>query len=423
MVGASITGTGIPNNTTITSVVAGASITLSTPATATGTGITFTITLTAPAIQFVNDYSTIGNPSPITATTGTTQPRNITISNLTVNSSSGTTTCLKLDSVKDSIFENLVLEGNWNNTVNTNCIGVLMSATTSLITCEHNIFRNIVFNNFTYSVYAMYDISNNIFEDCYFNNGYLAINLGTGSNGTVSGQLTGPVQTQIINCKFYNIKQQAVYLYRGYGNTTSNCKLINVGNNGAGNATGAVYPQIYWNTYGNTSVNDYSDRSKDLLTTNTTQPYVPEMSGHGIYKSFGMTQLVTSNPGSAMFLFRLPVAMNASGVPTGTINYKIEYYHQSTVGNFSRQGIISIAANVTSTSAAQIQLDDEYDYAGVDASDTNALILGFTAGFLTQTGSTYTGAVGQVPYSIAIYYTNNLANDAGVFGFSYTALQ
>ena len=449
MIGASITGTNIPPNVTIADVVVGSSVTLSGSIGAlnTGSNITFTITLITPAIQFVNDTSTIGHPDDITHTTGTTQPRNIRISNLTVNSISGKNVCLRLDGVKNSIFEDLVLQGNpgsnWNNTIDVNQVGVLMNANSSLVTCENNIFRNIVFNNFSYAVLTLYDIANNIFEDCSFNNGLVSISLGAGtdindhpptsiknSSGSVNSQLTGPINTQIINCKFYNIKQQAVYLYRGYGNTTVNCKLTNVGNNGAGN-TGAVYPQIYWGAFGNSSVNDYSDRNGDLSTsTNLTTPYVPEMSGHGTYKSFGMNQvtgLIGVGPG---FLFRLPVSTNESGTPTGTINYKIEYYYRSTINNFSRQGIISISANLTTQLQAQIQVDDEYDFAGTDTTpdangviDNNAVKLSFSAKFLNQTGTAYTGASGQYASSIAVYYSNSLASDAGEFGFTYTALQ
>jgi len=450
MVGASISGTNIPSSATIVSVVVGVSVTLlgSVGALASGSNITFTITLITPAIQFINDSSTIGHPSDITATTSTTQPRNIKISNLTVNSISGTNTCLQLDSVKDSIFEDLILSGNpgsnWNGTINASQVGVLMRATSSLVTCDHNIFRNIVFDNFSYAVYAMYDITNNIFEDCSFNNGLIGVSLGNGSNGATSGQVTGPLQTQFVNCKFYNIKQQAVYLYRGYGNSTVNCKLINVGNNGAGN-TGAVYPQIYWNSYGNSSINDWSDRNGDLSTNvNIATPYVPEMGGHGIYKSFGMINAQASLQGTGPgFLFRLPVSMTSTGSPTGTINYKIQYYYQSSVYNFSRQGIISISANISGTSLplyppnpspvtgpAQLQVDDEYDFAGTDTVpnlsgviDNDAVQLSFTGSFLTQSGATYTGAAGQVPYSIAIYYSNSLSTDTGVFGYSYTAIQ
>ena len=38
-------------------------------------------------------------------------------------------------------------------------------------------------------------------------------------------------------------------------------------------------------------------------------------------------------------------------------------------------------------------------------------------------GVAYTGANGQIPYSIAINYVNQLTNDAGTMGFTYTAQQ
>jgi len=419
MIGATIVGTNIPAGATITSVVAGQNVTISSAATATATNISFTISLIGPAIQFVNDSSTIGNPSPITQTLNVTQPRNIKISGITVHTSSGKNTCMQLDSVRDSTFENILLQGDWANTYNANCIGMTLNATGALVTCEHNIFRDIVFNSFSYGVFAKYDIMNNIFENCYFDDGFQGISLGANSNGVTDGQLYGPRQTQIINCKFYNIKEEGVYLERGYGNNVTGSKFINVGNSGGGNIT-AQYPQIYFKTFGNNVEHTYSDRGADLLTSNVFQiPYVPEMSGHGVYRSFGSTQLTLSNPSSSMFLFRLPVSTDNNGNPVGAINYTISYLYQSTTNNISRRGVMSIAGNV---SAKKIQLSDEYDFAGADNStDTTAVILNFTATFLDYNGNVYTGSAGQVPYSIGIYYTNNLANDAGYFDFSYTA--
>jgi hypothetical protein len=419
MIGASIVGTNILANTTITSVVPGQSITISNPASATGSNISFTIALTGPAIQFVNDLSTIGNPSPITQTVFTNQPRNILFSGITVHSSSGANTCMQLDSVRESVFENLLLQGDWANTYNANCIGMTLNATGALVTCEHNIFRDITFSSFSYGVFAKYDLMNNVFENCYFNEGYQGFSLGANSNGVTDGQLYGPRQTQIINCKFYNIKQEGIYLERGYSNNVVGSKFINVGNNGGGNTT-ALYPQIYFKTFGNNVSDTYSDRSADLLTNNLgTTPYVPEMSGHGTYKSFGSTQLTLGNPSSSMFLFRLPVRMDNSGNPAGTINYVITYLYQSSGNNFSRRGTMTISANID---ARKIQLSDEYDFAGADdALETTAVILNFTTSFLDYNGNTYTGAAGQVPYSVAVSYTHNLSAESGYFDFAYTA--
>jgi len=167
MLGAKISGTGIPANTIVQLVTPGQNVTISNAATATGTGITITIGKVGPAIQFVNDSSTIGNPSSITITQGVTQPRGIKINGITVHCTSGVNTCLQLDSVRDSSFENMILQGDWLSAFNVNCVGVALNSTSTLVTCENNIFRNIVFNSFTYGVASKYDALNNRFENYY----------------------------------------------------------------------------------------------------------------------------------------------------------------------------------------------------------------------------------------------------------------
>jgi len=434
MVNGLISGTNLNSGTTIVSVNPGVSVVVSSAATATGSNITFTITLAGPAVQFVNDTSSIGAPSSINTTQSTNQPRNIMLSGITIHSISGVNTCLQLDAVRDSTFTDLILQGDWANLFNARCTGIAMNTLSSLVTCEHNTFKNITFNNFSYGVYAPGDIINNIFEDCHFNNNYLSVSLGAGSNGVSTGQQYGPRQTQLLNSKFYNIKEQAVYLERGYSNTVSNCKFVNVGNNGAGN-TGATYPQVYFKTFGNTGSNNYSDRAlgtvgtDGLLTTNLTTPYIPEQAGHGVYRSFGSAQLPLGYATSSMLLFRLPVSTDNIGTPSGSINYTIDYFYQSSAYNFTRKGVLSIAANLGSApyAHATIQVSDEYDFAGTDPGDSNAVLLSFTATFLNATGTTFTSGGGSVPYSIAVNFTNTLTggngNDTGYFDFSYSSTQ
>jgi len=415
MVGATISGTNITAGATILSVTAGQSIIVSVNASATASNITFTIGKIGPAIQFVNDSSTPTVQSPIVNTLGVTQPRNITMSGITVRSVSGVTACMQVDSVRDSLFTDMILQGDWANNLNARCVGLLMAATGGLVTCEHNVFRNIKFKSFSYSVFAKYDIMNNIFENCVFDDAYQAISLGYGSNGVTNEQFYGPRQTQIVNCKFNNIKQYAVYVARGYGNSTINCKYVNVGCNGAGNLQ-AVYPQVYFATFGNTSTNDWSDRIGSFLNTNLASPYVPELGGHGVYTSFGNQQVTIGYAISPVFIFRLPVSTDLVGNPAGTVNYVIDYMYQSSINSFSRRGTMTISANIGS---AKIQLSDEYDFAGSDSTNTNATLLDFSVKFLDILGVAYTGASGQIPYSIAIYYTNTYASDAGYFNFAY----
>jgi hypothetical protein len=416
MVGATVSGSGIPTGSTVSTVIVGTSITISAQATATSASVNLQVTLAGAAIQFVNDSSTAGSPSSIGSTLGTTQPRNIIIKDLTIWTPTGKNTCLQLDAVKESVFENLHLQGDWASSLNSLSRGIYMQAVSSIVTCERNIFRNIKFEKFSYSVSTLSDVRYNSFIDCFVTDAYQGFALGVGANGSTSGQQYGPRETEIVNCKFYNVRRQAVYVDLGTANTTRDCKYINVGNNGAGN-TGAVYPQVYFANYGNTSQNDYSDRASDLASSNLTVQYVPEVSGHGSYYLTGTRGVVLGFISSSPTLaFRLPCSTTVMGIPNSSVTYSISYIYKSSANNFTRRGVITISADIDSK---QIQLTDDYDFAG--SSESNALILDFKGYFLDATGAIYTGAGGQSVISIGVYYTNNLNGDTGTMAYSYTA--
>lgn len=423
MVGALITGNGIPVGATIVSVVAGVSVTLSANATVTQTAVVFTVTLTKSAIEFVNDTSTVGNPSNISSTNNTNQPRGIQLEGMTIHAPTGKNGCLTLNCVKDSKFLDLNLQGDWVGTVNTKNIGVALNSFSSLVTCSANLFRNIRFVNFTYAVYSKQDIIDNDFENCFFDNGYQSFVFGEGADGTTVGQQYGPRNTNIANCRFNNIKRHAVYLGLGTNNSTRNCIYKNVGNDGGTNSLSARYPQIYFATHGNSSVNDISDRHTEMATSLVlTTQYVPEFAGHGSYTPKIFNKIILGYRNSADLAFRLPCSTDALGVPIESVTHTVEYFYKSTAQNFTRQGIIQVVADVAN---AKIQLSDEYNFAGTDPSGNNQMLLDFKAQFIDATGAVYTGAAGQVPTSIGIYYVNlawGSQTDQGYFNYSYHSL-
>ena len=417
MVGATIIGDGIPAGTTIVSVIPETSLYLSAYTT---TGVTvgnFTITLSKPAFQTVNDNSTIGTQSPLSASDSVTQTRGICIKNLSITTPTGINSCLQLDAVRDSIFENLHLSGTWGGVFNPLSSGIVLNALSSLITCEHNIFRNIKLESFTYGVFSKQDILNNLFEDCLVTDAYHGFSLGTGTNGSSIGQQYGPRETTITTTKFINIKRHAVYIEYGTGNTTSNCRYYNVGCDGGGNALHASYPQVYFASYGNTSINDRSDRVDDLSTLNLTTVYKPEISGHGVYTLHGWKQIPLGYITVPVLAFRLPVSTNALGAPTGAISHTIDYIYTSTTNNFTRKGVMTISGNMTT---GKIQLSDEFDFAGSDPDGSKQLLLDFTASYTDESGVAYTGSAGQVPSTITIYYTNSYPADNGSFNYRRT---
>jgi hypothetical protein len=387
-----------------------------------------------PAIQFVNDASTIGNPSPlsnlIAAGGSTAQPRGISIKGITVQNTLGTSAGMQLDAVRDSLFENINLvgygtfdnsmpEGSFNPDIHS--VGITMHAASSLVTCERNIFRNVNISKYYILIATKEDILNNTFENCYFTNGYAGAYLGLDNNSTqtnqsIPGQTYGPRQTQFINSKFINIKTQGVNVNFGFGNAVDNCRFANVGSLGGGLAT-TTYPEIYFGVPGNVSVSNYSDRS-DMMTDSTyiSNLYKPHLAGNGTYTSYGVTTLPLGYNTVSTYLFRLPCQTNQSGGFTGAVGYEINYVYTSGASSYTRKGKLSIVADID---FVKFQLSDDYVYSGLN--ETNLTLLDFQVNFLDANGNTYVGSAGQVPSAIGVYYINNVASDYGTMTFSYTA--
>lgn len=385
-------------------------------------------------IRFVNDMSTIGHPAGMGSTVVdanldgnptndpddvqyTNQPRHINCKGFSVMTSSSNQIALQLDTVRDSKFDDLIIQGNWGLTYDSNSKGIALNAFSTLVTCERNIFRNIKISGFSYAIYAKQDIMSNSFESGYITDVRQGIVLGDLANGFSIGELYGPRNTHINNYKFYNVKQHAIYIGHGDGNITNNIELYNVGNDGSSNTT-PLYPQIFFNAYGNTSKNIKSDRSNTLSMPDLTMPYMPEVGGQGSSELLGTYRLTLGECAEYTSLFRLPVSRTSVGLPAGTISHTLNYCYKSINFNFSRTGTMTISADVES---GRVQLVDDYNYLGYNNS-TESLKLDFTAYLLDYIGATYTGATGQVPHTINIMYNNPLVGDAGYLHYTYSTI-
>ncbi len=421
MVGALVSGDGIQDGTTVLSVAVGSAMTLSQVANQSLTSASITITVSGPAIQFVNDNSLAGDPSPLIDTLGVIQPRSIQMSNMSIYVDSDKHTCLQLDAVRDSLFEDLHISSatGSNGPFYEQSRGIAMAVNQNLVTCENNIFRNIVFNNLKYAVYTRQDIVNNIFEDCRIHDTRQGFALGVLSDGLSAGEANGPNRTQIINCRFKDIKTHGVYIFRGNGNVVTNASLVNVGSDGDGNtgpSTNTRYPQIYFGDHGNFANNIKSDRTEDLESDNYDLVYAPVVTGHGVYNSNTSSSVYIS--GTNGNVLRLPVVTDSSGTPGGAMSYSINYYIKNTKlgSNYQRAGTLFLSVDVD---ARLVQLSDEYNF--INASPIATTIdteLDFSAEFLDKVGDTYVSDP-QVPYSIVLKYTN-VNNDEVIGHFVYT---
>ena len=422
MINASISGPGIPDNTTITDVNPGTSLILSNAATAGQTSQTFTVVLSSdiPVIQYINDTSTIGTPGNVAETTYINQPRYITLKNLKISSNAQSQVCLQLDSARNCIFENVVVSGSWGETFNSNSIGINLTAISSLVTSQSNVFKNITVNGFSYGIFSDNDIIDNNFIGGSISDVRYGFALGTTSDGVTVGEQYGPKITTISNFKFSNIKRHAVHIGLGSQNLITDCNLENVGNDG-GSSSAPLYPQIYISSYDNVIEKISSDRTKLISSPVSLTKYIPEACGHVEFSLYGRNKIVglTQSP-SPVSLFKLPIPTDLSGSPAGMINYKVDYIFTSTANSYVRSGTLDITLNITTYTVnvpnyANIEVVDEYNYAGLEDFNTG---ISFHVKLLTSTGTL--AIPGVIPFNVMITYTNILSSDVGYLTYTYS---
>ena len=401
------------------------------------TGTVLELALMGSAIEFVNDSSEPGAPSPLSNTSEQTHARYITMKDLTIKTVRGDNTCLQLDAVTDSHFEDITLIGSDTQEAlppfNTSSTGVTFNSNGALLFCKNNLFKNIKFYNFTFGVYGPTNIENNIFENCVVHNSHKGFVLGYNFYSQFDSAAyvlpdTMASSNQITNSLFDTINEHAVMIGSGTGNTVQGCRLIGVGNNGGASP---VYPQIYISMFGNSVLNNYSDRTEVFATDANlaTADYIPEFAGQVNYDNFSSHVVtgITHNT-SPVFAFRLPVYTDETGnIPLTAAHamYTINYsYTSSDTYHFVRKGTLNIAASTLNNAGNlyfnTIQLSDEYNFAGADGTlgdgSPISAALDFQASYRFANGNLYDGT--NIPGSIGVYYKNLLPDDNGKLDYT-----
>jgi hypothetical protein len=334
---------------------------------------------TSAMIGFYDDNSAIGNS---TDPLFLTQARHITLKGITIKHDANLLPLnvqagLDVNCVRNSVFEDINIEGNWDYTYAETSSGVLLSSV-GAVTSQDNIFKNINISGFSNGIWAKHDILNNTFENLIIGNVQQGIMLGVGITVPVPGEMTGPTNTLISNCTFKGIARHAVYIEHGIDNCIENCTLINVGCNSFGEVDSVpVYPQIYIDTPKNVVNNIKSARTAILSDPLSILKYVPEISGTALKYSLhgNLTAAIATGD---IFVGRLPIRTNSTGVAEKIINYTIDYtYDSTTADNYARRGVLNIVADFSNDSLDNLQLIDVFDYFGVD--ETEALTIRFSA--------------------------------------------
>ena len=328
------------------------------------------------------------------------QPRHIEVSGISFESTATNHPVFVAAAMKNSAFRNVRFKSTFTigtapSVDNDSNIGLYMTAVSAAVTCQNNLFDFCDFEYAAYAVDSTFDIQQNTFTNCVISNclqgfslGYDVV-IGVSDPSIGAGRKIGPRWTKVENTKFIDIDRQGIYVGHGTGNISRGNTFIRVGNNGGNSASTIKYPIIDFEFSSNISENDYFERAIDLGPALTTDfrdtAYVGEYSGNvlGEQKFFSSTS-ITGTPEST--LLKLPGNQDAI--------YKVKYYYVSPVANITRQGTVTLIADLTNN---RVHISDEFDVVGSLTAGEN---LTFTAEFYDSNGDT-------VKDSILLNYSSN----------------
>ncbi len=287
---------------------------------------------------------------------------------------------LKLASCKNSQFTDVKIKGPWTQgtAVNNTQIGILMEATSTPVTTKNNSFEKITIEGFSYGILSNHDVLHNVFNNSTIDTCGFGVHFG---RDTVLGQVaqaTGPINNTITNSRFININQNGIYVKVGKGNISEKNNFVLVGND-AGVDTSPVHAVIRLDVNGNTSSGDYFARTEALMANSATLngvAYIPEV--QGVFT--GALTFATK-----FTVGQLLVATRVAKLPADTSkHFKVEYTYNSSVLNAFRSGTLDIAVD---KNADTVTLNDEYDFLGDSANNTNTTRLNFAVSLSDEDGN------------------------------------
>ena len=333
------------------------------------------------------------------------QPRFISMKGFSVTTDSIATQVFEMNSVRDSVFEDISIEGVWTTASITSpaSIGIGMYAFSDIVTCQRNKFTRVTVEKCCTGLYAKQDIFNNLFDDCGFKTLETGVQFGVGTGFGATGFEYGPRKNIIKNSRFEFIRQHGIIVDKGYGNRSRSNMFKDTGNDNSGElATISGQDQfsvIKFTNPGNSSIQDIFDRATTLASSGfVTTAYLAEVEGSVFFNSPESQVVNIGQAYTAIKAFRIP--LNSS---TGIA---INYVYQSTAYEQMRKGTLSMAIDRIN---GNIQLVDDFDYTGTAGDDENLV---FSVNF--ETIDSYT--------TIVVSYTNSNISDIATLTYSYTAL-
>lgn len=343
----------------------------------------------------------------------TNRPRNINISNLTIERTTGQTV---LSGIADSTIENVTWQGSYvlSDT------GVTLSTEPSALFWENNL--------------AGIKVDNVTFSECHFESNSIAIKCNqTSAFETnikfnrckffvadtaiyINGVASQENKWQIKDCEFEEIANQAFRSSNGTGSVISRSKFKNVGN-GTGDAANPSDPMVYFGQSTNNLIIDcISDRQQAAgLTSSSSTVYYPE-----VYNG-DKTSFVDRNS-SIIYMsdsFR-PLAVLSATNGYYVINYTLR------LGSYTRYGKLNITVGNDLSgddNASEVALTDDFQYSpSLITSPGGALMTNFQFNVsLTSNRTDDDSTLGSNADTIVLSYKNPvLGGTTGTISFDVT---
>lgn len=318
-------------------------------------------TAVGPAFKTVNNTSTPGTPALEQTTSFTNQAKNILIEDMSVTVNypfAG----IELENCRDSVFRNVDFESGWRSgdLINGSSIAVQLNSLSTLVTCKNNLFDGCKFYGFGYGVESRFDVTDNYWNNCQFEELGFGVYFGNNTQLGSDGQLTGPIRNVFSDSIFDAIDRNGIYVITGNDNISQNNTFLSVGNLG-GTESNNSHSIIKFEGSGNISTDDYFSRTKllsyDQNFINGT-PYTPEVETEGVFDLQFPIKLNVGQAFSPTRITRFPADRDKT--------FELNYTMKSGVVDMLRTGTMRIVVDLTNNN---VTITDEYDHIGSSAYD------------------------------------------------------
>jgi len=291
-------------------------------------------------------------------------PDYISIEKLTLNHDSTISlglSFISLDCSTNSMIRDVRFAGNYDfgDATTSTYIGIDIRGNQAL-TSENVTIDNCQFENVYHGITSAYDTFNHYIN----NNKFIRLQRGIVFSQQDASVLIGPRFSRIINNKFQNIANQAIFVgtntsFTATSHVSMNNQFINVGNNGVddGRTTSTGTEVIAFYSKNNISQDDYFDRLEWHLSKadNTATVYKPLMLGHSSINNAMQSKNITGGTTATVMIWPL----------TGKQQYLTVKYHiyNTLVGSnytVDRKGNLDIY--IKEGSNPIISFTDNYNY-------------------------------------------------------------